>query len=97
VSLVVGGISVPLLLLFLRLSQPEDAPTLKARVPWIGCAAPYVMGFIERLIFTTMMISSPKAALLAMGGWIGLKMAATWQRNIGKAKRRSCSGQATRE
>jgi hypothetical protein len=39
-----------------------------------------VTGIVERLIFTAFVIIAPKDTILAMGGWLTLKMAASWQR-----------------
>jgi hypothetical protein len=42
-----------------------------------------VTGLLERAVFTALMISQPAAAPVAMGGWLALKMAASWNRDIG--------------
>jgi len=39
----------------------------------------HITGHLERAIFTAVVIlAPPEAAFVAMGGWLGLKMAATW-------------------
>src|SRR5262249_24234343 len=38
-----------------------------------------VTGLVERFIFTAFVILAPKDATLAMGGWLTLKVAASWQ------------------
>jgi hypothetical protein len=43
---------------------------------------PELTGRVERLIFTSLIIVRPDAVLLATGGWLGLKMAANWNRDV---------------
>lgn len=40
-----------------------------------------ITGIVERMIFTPFVIISPESAVQGMGGWLALKMAATWQRD----------------
>lgn len=40
-----------------------------------------ITGLVERLIFTPFVVVSLESAVQAMGGWLALKMAATWQRD----------------
>lgn len=40
-----------------------------------------ITGVVERLVFTPFVVISPESAVQAMGGWLALKMAATWQRD----------------
>ena len=60
----------------------RDPPTEPARWRWLGQYSSDVTGFIERSAFTALMLWSPEGAILGMGGWLGLKMAATWNRDI---------------
>jgi hypothetical protein len=39
-------------------------------------------GLVERVIFTAFTLVQPGAALPAMGGWLGLKMAANWNKGL---------------
>jgi hypothetical protein len=41
-----------------------------------------ITGFIEHVVFTTFVIAQPAAAGVAMAGWLGLKMAATWNKSL---------------
>jgi len=54
----------------------QSGPKTRARV------SPHLTGFIERLIFTSLMIAQPNAAAVAMGGWLALKMAASWNKDV---------------
>ena len=40
-----------------------------------------ITGIVERLVFTAFVILDSGSAVPAMGGWLTLKMAATWQRD----------------
>ena len=43
---------------------------------------PRTTGNVERFIFTLLAVAQPGAALAAMGGWLGLKMAAHWNKAV---------------
>jgi len=45
-------------------------------------ANPQLTGFIEHVVFTALVIAQPENAVVAMGGWLALKMAATWNKNF---------------
>jgi hypothetical protein len=38
----------------------------------------HVTGCVERLVFTTLFIAEPASSIATMGGWLVLKMGATW-------------------
>jgi hypothetical protein len=45
-------------------------------------ADPRITGFIEQLAFMPLVFAQPENAVMAMGGWLALKMAATWQKEF---------------
>ena len=61
---------------------------LKRKLPEITEAHPQkgipsgITGLIERLGFTLLVIVQPAAAPTAMMGWLGLKMAANWNKDV---------------
>jgi len=81
-SLVVGLFAVPLFHRVMMNTLSRDPPTEMPRWEWLGRHSADITGLIERMVFTTLMIADPETALLGMGGWLGIKMAATWQRDI---------------
>lgn len=56
-------------------SLDYDAQASPGRIP-----AP-LTGAIERLIFTVVVVFDPVTAAVGMAGWLGLKMAAKWNRD----------------
>jgi len=58
-------------------------------------------GFVERLVFTTFTAVTPLGAPVAMGGWIALKLAANWRRDLpgenGRRPTRDDAQQRTRQ
>jgi hypothetical protein len=43
-----------------------------------------ITGWLERGVFTPLVMIAPETAAIAMGGWLALKMAAQWQREAPK-------------
>jgi hypothetical protein len=43
-----------------------------------------ITGWLERGVFTPLVMITPETAAIAMGGWLALKMAAQWQREAPK-------------
>jgi len=75
-SLVAGGLLVHCFNTFMK-SQVGDDPKTQSRL------SSDITGFLERFVFTALMFAQPEGAPVAMGGWLALKMAASWQRDIG--------------
>jgi len=66
----------------MQLVLPVDPTHIGARDEWLGKHSSHVTGTLERFVFTTLMIAEPKAALVGMGVWLGLKMAASWNKEL---------------
>ena len=81
-SIVVGGIVVHEFHKLMKLTLSGDPPTDPPRCKWLGDHSSDITGFIERAVFTTLVFASLEATLIAMGGWLTLKMAATWNRDV---------------
>jgi hypothetical protein len=62
-------------------SRLENEPDTKKPKATDWGAPSIVTGMLERLVFTAFVILAPKEAIPAMGGWLTLKMAASWQRD----------------
>src|SRR5262249_12515122 len=54
----------------------DDAEKRAFRPGWSSI----VTGVVERLVFTPVVTVAPAEAVTAMGAWLALKMAASWQR-----------------
>jgi hypothetical protein len=74
------GIADPIVPWFHKVAG-EKLPPNDERDPDKG-VPPGLTGRTERLIFTSLIIVRPDAVLLATGGWLGLKMAANWNRDV---------------
>lgn len=59
----------------------KKLPAITEAQPEIGIPAG-ITGLIERLGFTLLVIVQPEAAPTAMMGWLGLKMAANWNKDM---------------
>jgi len=46
----------------------------------LSCHIDWLLGVVERFVFTVFVAASLKGAIAPMGGWIALKLAAGWQR-----------------
>lgn len=55
-------------------------PELRTENNRLNSHLDWVLGFLERLIFTVFVIFSPKGAITAMGGWLALKLATSWHK-----------------
>jgi len=75
VSVIVGGLVVGSFHRW-RKSKLDKVPIEHKR------ANPHITGFIEALVFTPLVLARPGDAVVAMGGWLALKMAATWQKDF---------------
>jgi hypothetical protein len=75
-SLAAGGVLVYWFNKYMK-GQLGDDPKTQSR------ASSHITGFVERAVFTALMFAQPEATPVAMGGWLALKMAASWQRDMG--------------
>jgi hypothetical protein len=81
-SLGLGMFAVSYFHRVMRMTLSREPPTERPRWERLGRRSSDITGLIERIVFTSLMIADPETSLLGMGGWLGLKMAATWQRDI---------------
>ena len=66
----------------MQLVLPIKPIHIGAQNEWLGRYSSHITGTLERLVFTTLMIAKPETALIGMGAWLGLKMAASWNKEL---------------
>jgi len=71
----------------LRVWENEERfPELRSEDKRVKAHLDWFLGITERLIFTTFFVFSPSDAIIAMGGWLALKLATGWHKRTEESR-----------